>query len=162
MGPNFFAFFGIVMLIVASVHLTMHFYYRNKHKQLISGLQGSDYQIRENAEIDLEYTSRLSAKYYYCRCDVIFTKNSIFILLKNRFTKQCGRVLAFTNSQHSSSFRNVSKSCLFSECYTKDNVLIIKSSGQNSLNFKLNAQIKLTGKINTAELLAKYDLNQEP
>lgn len=160
MDVPLFAPLIFVIALAIVVNVTVHFYYRHKHRAFMQELKGSDYYLSQNADIEMDFTSRLKLKYNYYLGDVVFTANNIYLLKKSRYVfKQCGPVSAFTNSQYNTSFRNISKSYVYNKLSLINDRLIIDCPKNGNFNIKVKASIELMDDSDIPALIEKYDLN---
>lgn len=155
--------FITIIALALVINAIIHFYFKRRHRQLLQELAGSEYYLSKNADIEMDFTSRFSVKYYYYTGDVIFSGNNIYLLKRSRYGfKQCAPVSVFTNKQSNLNVKNMAHFYFYDTLNLINGRLIIDTPKKGSLNAKVKAIIKLTDGSDSAELIEKFYLNPKP
>lgn len=141
-------FFLAAGCLLIGFSLARHFYYKNKHRSLLSEIQGTEYSISKNAEVTLFYKFGLLSKTYFYRADVVFMEHNIFVLQRHYLIKSfCAPIIQFYNSTPKFPSRNVWKSHYYTDSSFSDSFikLIDDSSFETDIKLKEHLSVEKYG-----------------
>lgn len=121
----YFIFGGMISFVVFG-NLGIHYYYKNKHKNLIQSLKGRDYQIIYKVNMNMESSAKFGFSYQLNKADVIILDDEIFLLIYNKPFLQAQPILQISNSEKS--FSNISKKISFLSKFNVRGKLRIKGN----------------------------------
>jgi len=121
----YFIFGGMIFLFIFG-NLGIHYYYENKHKELIKSLNGKNYKLISKVNMTMESSAKIAFSYQHNKADVIFLDDEIFLLLFNKPFPQAQPILQISNSDKS--FSNISKKISFNSKFNVRGKLRIKGN----------------------------------
>lgn len=107
-------------------NLGIHYYYKNKHKELIKSLKGKNYKLISKVSMTMESSGKIAFSHQRNKADVIFLDDEIFLLLFNKPFPQAQPILQISNSDKS--FSNISKKISFNSKFNVRGKLRIKGN----------------------------------
>lgn len=85
-----------------------HFYYKEKHKQLLKFLIGKEFVCIKNIGKDIEALhSKASRSYKINKTDIIFFKTHIFLLINGKIFRQAQPILQISRIGNTEKFKDV-------------------------------------------------------
>ncbi|MGC4039718.1 MAG: hypothetical protein QM710_02685 [Flavobacterium sp.] len=157
---------SILVMLVVTIALAFianaifHFYFKQKHLAFMQELEGRDYCLSKEADIEMDFTSRFSLKYHYYTGDVIFSKNGIYLLKRRRYGfGQCAPISVLTNGGANLGLQNLAHFHFYDKLSLIKGRLVIETPKNGNFNAKVKANIKLTDNTDIPMLIEKFDLN---
>lgn len=103
-------YFVIVVLFCFLVigNVGTHFYYKEKHKQLLKFLIGKEFLCIENVKIDIDVSHNKTFRGYQInKADVIFFRKHIFLLIRGKIFSQAQPILQISRIGNTEKFKDV-------------------------------------------------------
>jgi hypothetical protein len=150
----------IVMLsLVVIGNFYIHFYFKKKHELFLLELKEITHETFKNIHLTMEYTSKLSFTTQWTIADVVFTKNNIFILQRQRFFNQYGSVLRFSNDIECFHSDAVRQTFSINDYQITNDKLVLFSNKMFAMKVKIKATIPFPTNTNIQAIIDQYDLN---
>jgi hypothetical protein len=140
----YFIFGGMIFLFIFG-NLGIHYYYKNKHQELIKSLKGKNYKLISKVNMTMESSAKIAFSYQRNKADVIFLGDEIFLLLFSKPFPQAQPILQISNNDKS--FSNISKKISFNSKFNLLGKLRIKGNfGQGITSGNYTIFLDFTGK----------------
>lgn len=107
-------------------NLVIHYYYKNKHQELIKSLKGKNYKLISKVNMTMNSSAKIAFSDQRNKADVIFFDDEIFILMFSKVLPQAQPILQISNSDKS--FSNISKKISFTSKFNVRGKLRIKGN----------------------------------
>ena len=140
----YFVFGGMIFLFIFG-NLAIHYYYKNKHKDLIKSLKGKNYKVICKVNMTMDSSAKVGFSYQRNNADVVFFDDEIFLLLCNKPIPQAQPILQISNSDKF--FSNISKKISFNSKLNVHGKLRIKGNfGQGIIKGNYTIFLDFNGK----------------
>jgi hypothetical protein len=138
---------GFILLIILRT-LVSHFYYKKKQELFFRSLQGKDFIVIRNTEINIEASGRTPYQHQMNKADIIFFNGHLFLLITGRLFRQAQPVLQISRIGNQEKFPYVWEEVNYiSKMKVADQLRITGFSMRGTLriNYKIFINLKGTG-----------------
>ena len=161
MNPEIVFPFVIMFSIATIANIAIHFYNKKKQESLLLELKDIQCETFKNVKIKIYFSSLLSVSLQFTFADVVFIKNNILLFQKQRFIKQYGSVIRFSNDINSFRSEHLRQTYSINDYKIENGKLILFSSKSLAINVKIKATISLPPNKNIQTIIDQYDLNKK-
>ncbi|WP_123911982.1 hypothetical protein [Chryseobacterium shigense] len=84
MNTDVYFLIGGIILFFILINLLLYFYHKNRRTLFFRYIKDRNYTVIKNIESHIESYSKVSTKLTYCKADIVFLEQDIFIIPFNK------------------------------------------------------------------------------